>query len=208
MPKIYLKPKSPEFESNKPKVGEKICDMPGCQNKAEHRAPKDRSLDAYWNLCLDHAREYNKAWNYFVGMSDNEIYESMYQSSLWDRPTFSFKEDMKDFEDILRDKAWRAAKGDDEDEDADHHEQRKNKHWRSHIDQNSPEGQALTIMGLEPPITLDEIKSRYKALMKEHHPDLRRGDKESEELVKKVNMSYTILKMSFQKFEKMTQSDD
>ena len=41
--------------------------------------------------------------------------------------------------------------------------------------------------------------------MKEHHPDLRKGDKKSEELVKKINMSYTILKVSFQKFEKMAE---
>jgi len=38
-------------------------------------------------------------------------------------------------------------------------------------------------------------------LAKKYHPDLNGKDKESEELLKKINMAYTILKMAYQKFE-------
>lgn len=203
MPRIYLKPKSPEFDTSDREPDKQLCDMPGCVQHADHRAPKDRSLNEYWNLCLDHVREYNKAWNYFVGMSDKEIYDYMYKSALWDRPTFSFKHHYHDFEEMLHTKAWHAKMGEEAGDPpprSDH-----NKARAGQIDPHSPEAQALEIMGLEAPITLDDIKKRYKQLMKEHHPDLRKGDKESEELVKKINMSYTILKVSFQKFEKMAE---
>lgn len=201
MPKIYLKPKSPEFDQEEPQKTSNLCEMPGCIQTAEHKAPKDRSLNHYWHFCLDHVREYNSAWNYFVGMSDHEIYEHMYKSSLWDRPTWSFKHKFHDFDEMVRDKAWHAAMGDEAGDPAPNETRRS----RIKIDPFSPEGQALETMGLEPPVNLEEIKSRYKKLMKEHHPDLRKGDKESEELVKKINMAYTILKMSYMKYEKMAE---
>lgn len=201
MPKIFLKPKSPEFDDAKPRTCSKMCDMPGCTEKAEHKAPKDRELSDYWHFCLEHVRDYNKAWNYFVGMSDNEIYEHMYKSSLWDRPTWSFKHKFHDFDEMVRDKAWHAAMGEEGGDPPPREEARS--HFK--IDPFSPEGQALETMGLEPPLTLEDIKAQYKKLMKEYHPDLRRGDKEAEELVKNINMAYTILKMSYMKYEKIAE---
>ena len=67
----------------------------------------------------------------------------------------------------------------------------------------TPEFEALSIMGLEPPITLDGIKARYKELAKQYHPDLNQGDKKAEDLLKSINMAYTILKLSYAKFEKL-----
>lgn len=202
MPKIYLKPKSPEFDDHQPNTAERMCEMPGCHADANHKAPKDRSLGEYWHLCLDHVREYNKAWNFFVGMSDTEIYDHMVKSAMWDRPTWSSKHDYGAFEEQLKDKAWHAAKGMDEGDPPPHSEKQNR---RVNIDPTTPEGQALNIMGLEPPVTFDDIKIKYKSLMKEYHPDLRKGDVEAEELVKQVNMAYTILKVSYQKYEKIAE---
>ena len=200
MPKIHLKPKSPEYEDPRPNTGERMCDMPGCSANADHKAPKDRSLGEYWHLCLDHVREYNQAWNFFGGLSDKEIYDHMVKSAMWDRPTWSSKHDYAEFEEQLKNKAWHAAQGLDEDDPPPHREKQKR---RVNIDPATPEGQALEVMGLTPPVTLEDIKTKYKNLMKENHPDLRKGDKEAEELVKQINMAYTILKMSYQKFEKI-----
>ena len=63
--------------------------------------------------------------------------------------------------------------------------------------------EALAIFGLEPPLTLEDIKIRYKELAKKYHPDLNKGCARSEELLKQVNMSYTVLKLAFQKFDQL-----
>ena len=34
-------------------------------------------------------------------------------------------------------------------------------------------------------------------------PDLNQGDKQAEDLLKEINMAYTILKLAFAKFEKL-----
>lgn len=228
MPKIYLKHKSPEFDEaparhQTHKRNVKICDMEGCSREAEHRAPKDRSLDEYWNLCLEHARDYNKAWDFFSGMSETEAYHHMMNSALWDRPTWSFKHHSPEFEDNLRHKASHFAGFE---EGASHHHKNQDgqngqanggssgsddffenvsdyhrRRAAAAISPHSPEGQALEIMGLSPPISLEIIKKTYKDLMKKHHPDLTRGNKDSEDFVKKVNMAYTTLKMSYTRYK-------
>ena len=53
---------------------------------------------------------------------------------------------------------------------------------------------ALSVMELELPIELEELKSRYKDLVKLNHPDRNGGDKESEERLKIINQAYTTLK--------------
>ena len=58
-------------------------------------------------------------------------------------------------------------------------------------------------MELEVPITLTDIKKRYKELAKKYHPDLNPNNKDAEEQLKKVNMAYTILKVAYEKFEKL-----
>ena len=53
---------------------------------------------------------------------------------------------------------------------------------------------ALSVMGLELPIELEELKSKYKDLVKLNHPDRNGGDKEAEERLKLINEAYTTLK--------------
>ena len=65
MPTIKLKPQSPEFDENKPKVEKHECDMPNCDDIGEYKAPKHRGLNEYYHFCIEHVREYNKAWNQF-----------------------------------------------------------------------------------------------------------------------------------------------
>ena len=52
----------------------------------------------------------------------------------------------------------------------------------------------MDVLGLESGFTLVELKSRYKTLAKQHHPDLHGGDKASEERLKLINEAYTYLK--------------
>ena len=48
----------------------------------EYRAPKGRErLNEYFWFCLNHVREYNKAWDYYAGMSERECHLVGWQNS-------------------------------------------------------------------------------------------------------------------------------
>jgi len=51
----------------------KKCDHIDCEKAGIHKCPKDRTLTEYWHFCQNHAAEYNKNWNYYAGMSPDEI---------------------------------------------------------------------------------------------------------------------------------------
>ena len=113
MPRINLKPNSPHFEDGKPEKQPHRCDMPGCAQAGEFKAPKDRGLNQYYYFCLPHVQEYNKAWDYFSGMSPADIEEQIFKANIWDRPTRRF-DNFENLEENLRRKAGDAG-GADED---------------------------------------------------------------------------------------------
>lgn len=191
MPRIQLKPQSPEFADAKSRPIERICDMPGCRAAGEHKAPKDRALSDHYYFCYEHVSDYNKAWDFFSGMNDAEIQDHIFKSYYGDRPTWRYDNDGAR-EDMLYRAAWKTYHNTEQ-------EPPKSEGWRA-APENSPETEALAIFGLEPPITLDGIKKRYKELVKKHHPDINRNDKNAEEQLKKINMAYTVLKLAHEKF--------
>ncbi|MBX2834081.1 MAG: J domain-containing protein [Micavibrio sp.] len=176
--------------------------MPGCMGVGEHKAPKHRGLNEYYMFCVDHVREYNKSWNYFDGLSDDEVQEHMYKSMYGDRPTWKYGVN-GNAEDELYDKIWRSYHG----EDAPPHrgESEKERRDKFHATHKTPEHEALAVMGLEPPVDLKAIKVRYKELAKKHHPDLNKGCQKSEEQLKKINMAYTVLRLAYEAYEKLPQ---
>jgi len=195
MPRIQLKPNSPEFADRKKKVRARHCDMPGCPEHGEHRAPKDRSLsDNYW-FCFNHVKEYNAAWDYFSGMNDKEVEDQILKSMYGDRPTWRYDVDGAATEALKR-AAWQTYNFTEE-------EPPKYERQKSQVPALTPEGEALALMDLEAPTTLAAIKTRYKELAKKYHPDLNPGDKAAEDLLKSINMAYTILKLSYAKFERL-----
>ena len=68
-----------------------ICDWNNCFEEGSYKAPveKDNSKK-YRMLCLNHVREFNKNWNYFEGMDDDQIYEFLKSDMTWHKPTQSF----------------------------------------------------------------------------------------------------------------------
>lgn len=175
--------------------------MPYCPSEGTFRAPKDRSLsDHYW-FCQDHITEYNQAWNFFDGMNQREVEEHILNSMFGDRPTWRYDADGM-AEENLRRQAWEfhgTGQADD----------RASRAWQEYqenqnrLDQSSAEFEAMAIFGLEPPVDLDKIKARYKELAKKYHPDVNKDNPQAEELLKKVNMSYTVLKLAYQKFDEL-----
>ena len=41
-------------------------------------------------LCLDHIKEFNKNWNYFSGMNDDQVMSFLKSDMIWHKPTQSF----------------------------------------------------------------------------------------------------------------------
>lgn len=203
MPKIHLKPNSPDYiDPAKPKNGARHCDMPYCPNEGTFRAPRDRSLTNHYMFCDGHITEYNRAWNFFEGMNQKEVEDHVLKSMFGDRPTWRYDADGMAEENLRR--QARDYYGAEESPD-----ERASRAWKEYqangnkVESSSAEFEALAIFGLEPPVNLDAIKKRYKELAKKHHPDLNRGCNKSEDILKQINMSYTVLKLAFQKFDQL-----
>ena len=72
---IRIRPRREE----KPEPVDVVCDWEGCEEPGEFKAPKGvRSEGQYHNFCLEHVRHYNKAFNYFAGMSPEELEEALH----------------------------------------------------------------------------------------------------------------------------------
>lgn len=169
--------------------GLRRCDYPGCDQHGEYRAPKarDRLRDYFW-FCLDHVRAYNAAWNYFSGMSADEIDAQMRRDFIWDRPTWPLGQtpDAHQQEQIRR-QFHDEFHGPDDDED----------HGEVDPQADFKELKALKLFGLEPPASMAAVKARYKDLAKQLHPDITGGDHWSEERLKMINQAYQVLKLAY-----------
>ena len=56
------------------------------------------------------------------------------------------------------------------------------------------ERKALDALGLEPNASAHDVKSRFKMLVKRHHPDANGGDRSSEDLLREIIQAYKYLK--------------
>ncbi len=174
----------------------RACDHPECDGEGKFRAPKSPSdLNTYYWFCLDHVRAYNATWNYFEGMSQAEIERFQKSAVTWHRPTWPFVSDLRndgvrhfaprrDFFAGFRDDfgvLWSEG-GDGE---ADNGSPRKRV--------TPEERRALAELNLDSNTDLQQIKDRYKELVKKFHPDANGGSKKAEERLKAVNRAYGCL---------------
>jgi hypothetical protein len=147
----------------------------------EFRAPKSPSaLREYRWFCIAHVRLYNASWNYYAGMSVDEVEAETRCDSVWRRPSWPF---------------GGAAQGGAPPGDPFglFDEARSGAGERS---PRTPEEQAMSVLDLNPPVTAMAVKARYKELVKRHHPDANGGDKASEERFKQINSAYETIMSS------------
>ena len=160
------------------------CDCPGCALPGEHRAPKSRDqLNDYYWFCIDHVREYNRQWDYFSGMSMEQIENHIKSATVWERPSWPLGQ-WRIYEQNLRDKVMR-----DFFEDSPHEP--------AGPPMPKAERDALIVLELTPPVDFTAIKNQYRLLVKHHHPDANGGSTESEEKFKNINQAFTILKQLY-----------
>jgi len=185
------------YEPGRKEAPERLCDRPDCCEPGYYRAPKARDrLDEYHWFCLDHVREYNKAWNYYAGMSQDEVEADTRRDTTWQRPTWPLGARAGGYQRHARGTTsfhdgFGYFNGDGDGEDR----QRRNGHARAAgFHPSSAEAHAMDIMDLDAPLNLTGLKTRYKELVKLHHPDANGGDKLAEERLKEINEAYSTLK--------------
>jgi hypothetical protein len=87
---IRIKPRG-KAKAEKPKAEAPPCGWEGCEKKGEHRAPKGRDQEGefHW-FCLEHVQAYNKSYNYFSGMNDEDLTKYQKASMTGHRPTWEW----------------------------------------------------------------------------------------------------------------------
>jgi hypothetical protein len=160
------------------------CDHSGCAEAGDYRAPKSRdALNEYYWFCLDHVRAYNAAWNFYHGMSADEIELLLRNDVTWERPTWPLGQRGGGFRfDPAKMRDGFGIFGDDFAESA---------HERAAM--NSAELGAMREMNLTAPVTVEQVRARYRELCKLHHPDTNGGDKQAEERFKRIGQAYKTL---------------
>ena len=163
-----------------------ICEWSNCKEVGKYKAPieRDNSKNFKW-LCEEHIKLFNKKWNYFDGMSQNEI-ESFLKSDLtWHRPTQKFGSPDNFFNGL-----WNNALNDKfkifKEERAYHFDNRK---------LCEKDKDAFRIMELEFSDDWKTVQKKFKTLVKKFHPDKHSGNKQYEDKLKRITLAYSHLKM-------------
>jgi curved DNA-binding protein CbpA len=169
------------------------CQWKGCLAAGEHRAPKGRGREGeYYLLCLDHVRQFNASYNYFQGMSNSEVEAFQKDAVTGHRPTW--KAGANAWSHGTREGRTHAA-GDY----ADPHEFFADSEGRRPEPRRTLkplEIKSLEALNLGREATREEIKARFKELVKRHHPDANGGDNRSEDKLREIIQAYNYLKQA------------
>ena len=182
------------------------CEWPDCEAIGNYRAPKGRNAEGqYFRFCSAHVKEYNKSYNYFDGMADNDIGAWIKASRTGHRPTWKLGENS--WAESKRARAGKPGAKKGRDRGFKHDADMKDPHklFEEHARQRGAAGgmrpsvgnaqrKALDTLGLEPGVSANEIKAQYKLLVKRFHPDANGGSRETEDRLREIITAYNYLK--------------
>ena len=179
------------------------CEWPDCKAPANHRAPKGRMREReYWRFCLEHVRAYNHSYNFFAGMTPEDIARYQKDAVIGHRPTW--KMGMNGGRPSWRSHSSRfrpdfAADNDpfgifqDFDASVGARANSRQRNGAGRMVRNA-ERRALDTLGLEAEASPHDVKTRFKQLVKRHHPDANGGDRSSEDRLREIIQAYNYLK--------------
>jgi hypothetical protein len=175
----------------------RLCEFEGCGEPGEFRAPGRRTSgfdgpgDYRW-FCLDHVRAFNAGYDYFEGMSSEEITHAQSPVAGWEsevrafRPTagVDFAPRWADFADPLdaisaRARNLRGARREE---------------WANAHRFNPEERRAFDVLGLSLDADRRALRERYSMLVRRYHPDRNGGDRSMEQRLQQVVEAYQLLR--------------
>lgn len=167
------------------------CDHPGCMLVGDFRAPMGRLREGqYFCFCIDHVREYNSSYNYFNGMSDNDVLKYQKEAIVGHRPTWSMGVN----------RSARGFREDGVDPASDPLGMFRARHrGPGPAEPKRPRFglavmKALGTLGLDENAGAETIKARYKELVKRLHPDANGGDRSTEDKLREIIQAYNYLR--------------
>lgn len=182
-------------EEERPKARVRACDWAGCEQAGEHRAPKSREqLGQYSWYCLDHVREFNSHWDFFAGLSDDQVRAFQDTAIVGHRPTWRFGTLGSNagmqinartgyFGGVFGDPFGIFGMG-----------RRRARATEPRPGLSLRQAKAFDVFNLEQGAGRDEIRRRYTVLVKRFHPDANSGDRSREERLREVIDAYHVLK--------------
>ena len=178
----------------------RLCAEPGCDQPGEFRAPLVEGAPVgrdgpphFRFLCLDHVREFNSGYNFFRGMSTDEIHDAQKPMAGWEREARAFNGNggadrpprWADFSDPLD--AIGARFRTRMQEEAG---RKDGKPLSGH------DREALRVLALDADSDRMALRRRYSELVRKYHPDRNGGDRSHEAKLQAVIGAYQQLKGS------------
>ncbi len=177
-----------------------VCQWDGCKEPGTHRAPVGRMKEGeYFRFCLDHVREYNKSFNYFSGVSDSEVARFQKEALTGNRPTWKMGVNgaaTRSSPDFAQARSGRAGYYNRMRDPFNLFNGPREGQPQRERKAKPLEAKALETLGLDTKATGNDIKARYKELVKRHHPDANGGDRGSEDRFRDVLQAYRVLKQA------------
>ncbi len=167
-----------------------ICDWDNCKKVGSYKAPIEKDNSKKFKLlCLEHIKIFNKKWNYFSNMTNDEIEYFIKSDLTWHKPTKSFNSS-ENFFSVL----WNNALEDKLNIFGSSNFKNFKKTKLTNTDRD-----ALDILELKYEAKWEEIQKKFKSLVKKYHPDKNLGSKKFEDKLKKITLAYSQLKMTIGK---------
>ncbi|HMS20861.1 J domain-containing protein [uncultured Sphingorhabdus sp.] len=195
-------PRNPDRFHGRMRGSQRVCQHPRCQYPGEFRAPNPYGRPPgpngpgdYLYFCLDHVREFNAGYDWFDGMSADEIAKAQSPLNVWPSETRAFKANggadspprWADFNDPLEAISTRFKKRMEEAKSATQANQRT---------LSIEDLAALRTLGLDRHADRKAVRAAYSKLVRKYHPDRNGGDRSYEVKLQKVLAAYALLKVN------------
>ncbi|MEM9781085.1 MAG: J domain-containing protein [Pseudomonadota bacterium] len=181
------------------------CEWPGCTAEAKYRAPESPEvLHRFRWFCLEHVREYNRAWNFFENAGQSDLDAQQAADRVWNRPTWRLGQ------------GPRAGRAPNPHADGDAWARWGFEDAFSVLGENATlnpgkasndppprrrlareEQMAMDTLGLPHQVeSRKDVRARYAELVKQLHPDMNGGDAVDPKRLERVLKAWKILKKS------------